>query len=71
MPQNDNFIFFNSVTAGTLIIGGFYLIAYLEIFPQLFGKDYFTNKFIELNLLKFNVFRNLKSYIKFNNFFHY
>ena len=71
MPQNDSFIFFNSVNAGSVIIGGAYIIVYLELFPQIFGKEYLNSKFVELNLLKFNLFRKLKSYIKFNNFFLY
>lgn len=71
MPQNDNFIFFNSVTAGTFVIGASYIITYLEAFPQLFGKEYLNVKFVELSIFKFNVFRQLKTYLKFNNFFLY
>jgi hypothetical protein len=71
MPQNDNFVFFNSVTAGTFVIGTSYMIIYLEFFPQLFGKEYLNNKFIEVSLFKFNIFRFLKVHIKLNNFFSY
>jgi hypothetical protein len=71
MPQNDSFIFFNSVIAGSVVIGVAYFIVYLEIFPQLFGKEYLNGKFIEINLFKFSIFKNLKSYIKLNNFFLY
>lgn len=71
MPQNDSFIFLNSISAGTIVIGFFYLIAYLEIFPQLFAKEFFNIKFTEPNIFKFNLFRQLKNFIILNNLFNY
>jgi len=72
MPQNDIFIFLNSILAGTFVVGFFYFINYITIFPKLFIKNFFESKLVEINIFKFNSFRFSGGFfISLNNFFYY